>query len=932
MQRVKLLVVFLFSFFFLASFSSKFFSPIVTGQTGTLAAPTGVLASDGNYNNKVGINWDAARGATNYRIFRNTTNAAAAAVEVGTTAAANFFDATAVANQTYFYWIRAENGSAMSNLSQPEQGFRAGGVQQGPVPPLAPPNVPAGNALTAAKATLGKILFWEEQLSATRTVSCGTCHQAGKGGSDGRAGFNNSLSINPGADLAFGTPDDITGSRGVPQNLADGAYAWSNAFGLRDQVTNRKSPSYINAAYAPLLFWDGRANGTYRDPLTNAIVLNNGAALESQSSAPPVNSGEMSHNGENWNEVALQLSSSKPLALAPNVPASLTNWIGNRTYAQLFEEAFGTPEVTPTRISLAIGTFERTLFSDRTPLDSANAGIAPLTAEENRGRNVFNQAQCNVCHAGNLLTDNTFRNIGLRPAAEDTGRFQVTGNQGDLGEFRVPSLRNVELRAPYMHNGRLATLEDVVEFYNRGGDFPNEPNVPNNLIRPRNLTAQQKADLVAFLKRPLTDPRVAQETAPFDRPTLYTESNRVPQITGNGLAGSGNRVPQATAIEPPVVGNPNFTIAVSNALGGANAVLVIDANDTGATANIPPTGSFARVVVNLGGSGAGSGYGSASLAIPDDAALVGRTFFGRWYITDAGAAGGVSVSPAFRFTIFGEATTVSRAKHADFDGDGKTDVSVFRPAEGNWYVWRSSINNFSVTNFGISSDKLAPADFDGDGKTDIAVFRDGNWYWLNSSNNQFRAVQFGAAADKPQPGDYDGDGTADAAVFRPADGTWYIRQSRDGFAAKQFGISSDRPVAADYDGDGKTDLGVYRDGAWYLLKSQQGFTAAQFGIAEDKPVLGDYDGDGKADLAVFRPSGGAWYIIQSGSDSFRAAQFGISTDTPAPGDYDGDGKSDFAVFRASEGNWYILQSSSGALRGQNWGIGGDIPAPSAIVP
>jgi cytochrome c peroxidase len=932
MQRVKLLVVFLFSFFFVASFGSQFFSPTVTGQTGTLAAPTGVSASDGIYNNKVGINWDAVRGATNYRIFRSTTNDAATAVEVGTTPAASFFDAGAVPNQTYFYWIRAENGSVTSNFSQPEQGLRANTAQQGPVPPLEPPPVPAANPVTAAKANLGKILFWDEQLSATRTVSCGTCHQASKGGSDARSVFNNSLSTNPGADLVLGTADDVTGSRGVPQSLASGNYEWSSVFGLGEQVTSRKSNSYINAAYAPLLFWDGRATGTYRDPITNAVIINNGGALESQSSAPPTNSAEMAHNGQNWTQVAQQISDSKPLALSPSVPAALDNWIGGRTYAQLFEEAFGTPEVTPSRISLAIGTFERTLYSDRAPLDLANAGIQPLTAQEQRGRNVFNQSQCNVCHAGNLLTDNTFRNIGVRPAAEDTGRFQVTGNQNDLGEFRVPSLRNVELRAPYMHNGRLQTLEDVVNFYNRGGDFPNEPNVPNNLIRPLNLSAAQRADLVAFLRRPLTDARVAQEAAPFDRPALYTESNRVPQVTGNGSAGSGNLVPQVTAIEPPLAGNPNFTVAVSNALGGANAVLVIDASDPGATTNIPANGSFARVVVNLGGSGAGSGYGSASLAIPADAALIGRTFFGRWYVTDAGAAGGVAVSPAFRFTIFGEATSISRAEHADFDGDGKTDVSVFRPGDGNWYIRQSSTNNFTVTNFGIASDKLAPADFDGDGKTDIAVFRDGNWYWLNSSDGQFRAVQFGAAADKPQPGDYDGDGTADAAVFRPADGTWYIRQSRDGFIARQFGISSDRPVAADYDGDGRTDLGVYRDGAWYLLKSASGFTAAQFGIAEDKPVLGDYDGDGRADLAVFRPSGGAWYILQSGSGGFRGAQFGISADTPAPGDYDGDGKSDLAVFRPSEGNWYILQSSSGSLRGQNWGTGGDVPAPSAIVP
>src|SRR5262249_47426758 len=150
-----------------------------------------------------------------------------------------------------------------------------------------------------------------------------------------------------------------------------------------------------------------------------------------------------------------------------------------------------------------------------------------------------------LCHGGNTFTTNSFFNLGVRPGAEDGGLEEITGNQGQLAQFRIPDLRNVELRAPYMHNGRFAALEDVVEFYNRGGDFPN-----GNVIRPLNLTAQQKTDLVAFLKRPLTDPRVAAETPPFDRPMLYTESARVPVVSGTGIAGSAG-VPQAIAVEPP---------------------------------------------------------------------------------------------------------------------------------------------------------------------------------------------------------------------------------------------------------------------------------------------------------------------------------------------------------------------------------------------
>jgi uncharacterized delta-60 repeat protein len=265
----------------------------------------------------------------------------------------------------------------------------------------------------------------------------------------------------------------------------------------------------------------------------------------------------------------------------------------------------------------------------------------------------------------------------------------------------------------------------------------------------------------------------------------------------------------------------------------------------------------------------------------------------------------------------------------DFDGDGRDDISVFRPnsAAAEWYWLNSSTGQSSGIQFGIGSDKVVPADFDGDGKTDVSVFRDGDWYRLNSSNNQFVAVHFGQAGDVPVASDYDGDSKTDLAVYRQ--GNWYVlNSSDDSFRAEQFGISTDKPIIGDFDGDGKTDLTVYRDGVWYGQRSRDGFFGVQFGIDTDKPAAADYDGDGKADPAVYRPSDGVWYLLRS-QLGFTAVQFGIATDKPVPADYDGDGKTDLGVYR--DGNWYLLRSQQGFIATQ-FGTADDRPIPNAFVP
>ena len=339
---------------------------------------------------------------------------------------------------------------------------------------LPPVPVPADNPITPGKVKLGDKLFHDTRFSTTGEVSCSTCHDQNKG-------FTDNLPVSEGINKLKGT---------------------------------RNAPTVINAVYLQSQFWDGR------EP-----------SLESQSSQPFLNPVEM---GLENHEPILKVVRNDP------------------EYLDLFQKAFGRTgdKITMVEVQQALATFERTLVAGNSPFDRYYFGgdknaMSPAAI---RGLDVFiNQGRCVSCHVIEqtqaLFTDNRFHMIGvaanqmpkdldeLSAAVEDVkekgtdiavlsnektsslGRYAVTRDLTDIGAFKTPTLRNIELTAPYMHDGSHKTLEEVVQFYNNGGRLEESDPVPELLsggIRPLNLTPEQEADLVEFLKA-LTSPEFAKK-------------------------------------------------------------------------------------------------------------------------------------------------------------------------------------------------------------------------------------------------------------------------------------------------------------------------------------------------------------------------------------------------------------------------------------
>jgi hypothetical protein len=400
----------------------------------------------------------------------------------------------------------------------------------------------------------------------------------------------------------------------------------------------------------------------------------------------------------------------------------------------------------------------------------------------------------------------------------------------------------------------------------------------------------------------------------------------------------GNSGTTTATVTLNLTGNPN----------AQNVTVNVTTSSTGGTATGGAAcGGEVDYITNTNGgnpitfNGAGNSTQTFTVTICGDTRKEANEIF---FINLSGASGNATIGDNQGFVII---IDDDRAIRADFDIDRKTDLSVFRPSNGTFYIQQSFNGLLRAQQFGTNGDIPTPGDYDGDRATDVAYYRPSNntFNIILSSTSGLVTVAFGAPGDIPVPGDYNGDGATEVAVFRPSSGTFFTSQDpQTNFGAIQFGANGDVPVPADYDGDGRTDVAVFRPGTtnatWFVRNSS---TGASFGISygapTDIPVTGDIDGDGKSDFTVFRtgaagnPPGvvGAFYTFQSLTQSSTGVAFGQAGDIPAVGDYDGDGRDDIAVYRPNStngtGTFFILGSTAG-FSGAQFGANTDIPIPS----
>ncbi len=531
------------------------------------------------------------------------------------------------------------------------------------------PAAPDGNPYPRSTATaaelkqrelqenLGKLLFWEEQVSSDNTVSCGTCHIPSAGGSDLRdGGVHSSGNIG-----AFGM---IRQHQNGMTGRIDFNFAVAPSTDIDRQVTGLHVPTMIGAYVFEELFWDRRAGIEFHDnggtPITNFLDW---AACEDLSVGPVVSDVEMGHEGIDWGTGFIQdkLNESYPMALVDpsTIPADVQWMVATGyTYDILFDKVFwshpqfgGAQGVTRERFAMAVAHYMRMLIPDQAPID-----LGTMTDSQVFGMEIMDQSGCFSCHSatgGPTLTTP----FGILADEFDNPFSDGQIHDIGFGPVKTPTLRNVGLRTRFFSNGLVPTISDLIDFYEhqpQGGRTQLNGSGPGGTLTPG-----ERAAVIDFLTVALTDPRVAAETFPFDRPELCSErSDFFPFETneyGTATAGPSGFLAEIIANSPPLVTKPLpfgggmpmdwFKIGVGHGPPGEPAFLLIDgAPGAGPTLWVGPT--FITIPqANLDAQG----IATAHVPVPLTTASIGVPFYAQWMIIDRYRR---SFSNAAKFTPF----------------------------------------------------------------------------------------------------------------------------------------------------------------------------------------------------------------------------------------------------------------------------------------